>query len=150
MDIIHDIFLKSSVSFEKLNAYGFVKKKDDYCFSKNILNNAFRVDVTINLKGEIDAKIFDLTFNEEYVNYKSENQTGSFVNKVREAFTSLLIDIRNQCTVLNQFASPQANRLALAIHQEFQDDPQFIFDDDQTSGIFRNPTSDKWYGIIMN
>ena len=148
MNIEQELFKKSIINPSKLITYGFTKSNKEYHISKNILNNSFRIDITITLPNTIKGHIYDLDFNEEYTNFRVTNQVGEFVSKIREEFTNFLLDIKNNCTDSTYFITPQANRITSLIIKEFNVYPEFPWEDD-TSGIFRNPTSQKWYGLIM-
>lgn len=149
MNIEEEIFKKRVILFDKLIPYGFTKKENDYLISKTILNSSFRLDVKITKSGKVEGHIIDLNFNEEYFNYRIKTQTGEYVGKVREEFTDFLNDIKEHCTSGNDFVSPQTNRLAKLILEEFNDAPEFPWENDD-SGIFRNPTTKKWYALIMH
>ncbi len=150
MNIEQEIFKRSVINFEKLIPYGFKKENKNYIISKNILDNSFRVDVTITETGTVKGQIIDLSFNEEYTNYRIENQKGEFVNKIRQEFTNTLLDIKNNCTTTSYFISAQANRLTNLIIKKYQDTPLFAWDKFPGFGIFKNPCNNKWYALIMN
>lgn len=150
MNIESEIFKKSIINYEKLISYGFTKKEENFHISKNILNDTFRITIEITSNGIVTGKIYDLSFDEEYKNYRIENQTGEFVNKIREEFISFLNDIKEKCTQSNYFISNQANRIAGLIIEEYGDIPEFPWEDTPDAGIFRNPQCKKWYGLIMN
>ena len=148
MDIEKEIFKKSEIIDEKLISFGFTKEKDKYKISKNILNNTFRIDIEIENKN-ITGKIYDLSFNEEYINHKIESQNGEFVNKIREEYKNFLIAIKRSCTNTKYFISSQANRLVESIIKKYNDYPEFIFKTSKDIGVFRNPKNGKWYALIM-
>ena len=150
MNIEQEIFKKKNILFDQLIPYGFTKVKDQYFISKNILNDSFRIDVTITAPHTVKGKIYDLSFNEEYPNFRISNERGAFVNKVRTEFITFLNDICSKCTTSNYFITPQANRLTNLIIKEFNNYPEFLWEKDQTSGVFRNTQTKKWYGLIMN
>lgn len=144
---IEEIFQKAKVNKEKLIEYGFIKKDDNYYYSKKIMNGDFKVDIIINEK-EINSKVFDLSFNEEYTNFKIEKETGSFVNSIRDEYKNILIDIREKCFESRQFVTDQACRIADSIKIKYNVDPEFAWEKFQTDAIFKN--NDKWFGLIMN
>lgn len=150
MNIEKEIFKKSPIIYDKLVPYGFVKKENEYQISKYILNNSFRVDIEISNRGEIKGKIYDLAFNEEYTNYKIENQNGKFAHKVREEYQNILLEIKENCTINTYFMMNQSNRITDLIIKKYNDKPQFIWEKFPEYGIFRNPNNNKWYGLIMN
>lgn len=150
MEIEKEIFKRSNIAWDQLIPYGFQKQGDKYLISKKILNDSFRIDVVISKDGNVQGKIFDFAFEEEYRNYRIENQVGEFINKVREEFENFLIEIKNHCTIPNYFITNQANRITNLINQEYHDSPEFPWNDLPGSGIFRHSNNKKWYGLIMN
>ena len=80
MNIEKEVFQRRKINFSKLINYGFIKEKDTYIYSKKIMNDDFILYITITSKGDIKGKIYDLESNEEYINYRIEDQNGSFVN----------------------------------------------------------------------
>ena len=108
MTVEEEIFKRSHVDFQKLEEYGFIKNKDSYQYESMLLDNQFKVLITINIKGKISSKIIDLETEEEYLNLRT-NSTGEFVNKVRSSYEELLKDIQKNCFVTEYFSSNQAN-----------------------------------------
>ncbi|MBS7021024.1 MAG: MmcQ/YjbR family DNA-binding protein [Firmicutes bacterium] len=150
MNIEREIFKRSKFDFEKLLLYGFKKEENHYIFSKEIMDNAFQVIITITNDGAITGLIYDLSFHEEYTNFRIENQVGVFVSQVREAYKSVLEDIKSKCTTANYFITDQANRITHMVKEKYNDSPDFPWESSPGNGIFRNPQNDKWYGLIMN
>ena len=91
MTIEEEIFRRTKIDFDKVSRYGFKKDKTLYKYSKNIMNNTFRVDIEIDSDEIIKGKIYDLSFGDEYTNFRIEDDTtGSFVGQVRNEFKNLL------------------------------------------------------------
>ena len=145
--IEEEIFSKCILVEEKLKKYGFQKEKEEYIYRKSIMNDNFEIVVTIK-DNKVKGKIIDKELEEEYLNFRIENQIGEFVSSIKEEFISLLEDIKRKCTIENTYRSPQANRISNWIKEEFKDSPEFLWDDDVNS-VFRNKDNKKWYGIIM-
>jgi len=150
MNIEEEIFQRSIIDYDKLIPYGFQKTDTRYVLSKNILDDVFRVDVEITEEGIVRGKIIDLSFHEEYTNYRLENQMGEFVSKIRDEFVSVLLDIKNHCTSTSYFMTKQANRITELLIEKYQDIPEFVWDKFPGYGVFKNSKNDKWYGLIMN
>lgn len=150
MDIEKDIFQKSVIDYDKLIPYGFQKKEDKYVLSKDILNQSFQVNVEISSSGIVKGSIYDLTFHDEYMNFRIKSQTGEFVSLIRTEFETILEDIKKHCTTPNYFNTEQANRITNLIIQKYNNLPEFIWEKYPGYGIFRNPNKNKWYALIMN
>lgn len=142
------IFKKSIIDEKRLIKYGFKKNKDTYRYNKYINNNEFEIIITYKNQ-QISGTIIDRELNEEYTNYKIENNIGEFVNSIRNEYLNLLKDIKEKCCINKPYISNQANRISEFIKEKYNDNPEFLWDDDNNS-VFRNPINNKWYGIIMN
>ena len=150
MTIEEELFRKTKIDFEKISEYGFKKDKSLYKYSKNIMNNTFKVDIEINNDGIVKGKVYDLTFGDEYTNFRIEDSTGSFVGQIRDEFKNLLKDIRSNCFTREAFIYEQSNRITKAIKKKYGDEPEFEWEKFPRYATFRNRDSKKWYGIIMN
>lgn len=149
MTIEEEIFKKSQVDFNAVEKYGFKKEKDIYKYSKDIMDEAFRIDIEINSEGEVKGKIIDLAFNDEYTTFRIENTAGAFVGQVREEFENLLKDIRNKCFTSKTFIFDQTNRITNLVKEKYGDDPEFKWKNDTGTATFSNKITKKWYGILM-
>ena len=150
MNIEKEIFKQTKINFNKLIKYGFIKDDNIYKYSKNIMNNAFRVDIKINNKGIVKGTIYDLSFKDEYTNFRIEDITGSFTSQVKDEFINILIDIKNKCFIKQLFIYDQTNRIAQLIKDRYDDEPNFEWKKFPGYATFKNSNSKKWYGLIMN
>ena len=123
MTIEEELFRKTKIDFDKISEYGFKKDKSLYKYSKNIMNNTFRVDIEINNDGIVKGKVYDLSFGDEYTNFRIEDSAGSFVGQVRDEFKNLLKDIRSNCFTRETFIYEQSNRITKAIKEKYEDEP---------------------------
>ncbi len=150
MNIEQEIFKKSIVDFNKLTKFGFYKQNDLYIYTKNIMNNTFRIEIKIDLKGTAKGKIIDLSFGDEYTNFRIEESTGSFVGAVREEFVNTLKEIKEKCYISKYFSFEQSNRITSLIKEKYNNEPEFEWEKFPDYATFRNENSKKWYAIIMN
>ncbi len=72
MTIEEELFRKTRIDFDKLSEYGLKKEKTLYKYSKNIMNDTFRVDIEIDNDGIVKGKVYDLSFGGEYTNFHIE------------------------------------------------------------------------------
>ena len=148
MSIESEIFLKYTPDFKKLIDYGFAKKSKVYTIEKFFLDG-FRAVIKVYDDGKIKGIVYDTENGDEYLPLRLENQEGSFVGKVRETYITMLEEIRNNCFTKNYFASNQGNRISDLICKKYGDKPIFMWEEYPTLGVFKNPESDKWYGLMM-
>ncbi len=149
MSFESEIFKRCRPNYKKLTTYGFSKNKDKYTYSKVFMDDQFRADIVIDNKGTVTGKVIEIELDEEYVNFRIEDQVGEFVGRVREEYKNILQDILDSCFEKEYFVSNQANRITKLIFDKYKDSPEFLWKKFMGDGIFRNPKSKKWYGIIM-
>lgn len=149
MNIENKIFERSILEEEKLIPYGFTKENDYYILTKLILNNTFKVEIKIK-DNKVTGKIYDLSFNEEYLGFRNEISTGSFVNNIRESFENILLDIKENCFKDKYFIFNQTNEISKMIYEKYKDEPDFLFEKYPTCGVYKNKTNNKWYAVIMD
>lgn len=149
MNIVNDVFKKSIINYDKLIKYGFIIKDKYYYFERVFYNNTFKAIIIIDKNGNVSGKVIDIEMNEEYTNINRDTDDG-FVSSIRSLYKEILIDIRDNCCSESYFICDQSNRLAELIKSKYNIKPEFLFDDSPDCGVFRNKSSNKWFGIIMN
>lgn len=149
MNIEGEVFKRSIINLEKVKEYGFKNYEDKYIFEKKFLNDEFKVIFIVDSKGQIDSKVIDLETDEEYLNIRTD-MNGNFVNKVRDEYKKILIDIRNNCFDSKYFIYPQTNRIEKYIEDKYSNNPEFLWKKYEGFGVFRNSKTEKWYAIVMN
>ena len=97
MNIEQEVFKRVFFDFKKLETYGFRKEGAEYRYSK-IFMDIFRADIIIDENQVITGKIYDLSFGEEYTNFRRGDLLGEFANKVKEQYISILNDIAIKCS----------------------------------------------------
>lgn len=149
MNIENDIFKRTTVNYKRLEEYGFKKSNNDYIYEKEFLDNDFKAIITINNKGSIQGKVIDLLLDEEYLGLRTE-MNGEFINKVRDAYKDILIDIKNNCFEEKKYIYDQTNRINKYIKDKYNCNPEFLWEKLPGCGVYRNKSNQKWFGIIMN
>lgn len=146
MSIERDIFDRYVVSKDKLIEYGFYYIDNTLVYSKTIMNNEF--EIVVEYKEEILGKIIDLSFNEEYTNYRL-NTLGDYALEIKNEFINLLCDIRDKCADQRLFIYNQPNIINDYIYKTYHVEPAFLFVKDPHLAIYRN-NKDKWFAVIMH
>lgn len=148
MNIEETIFKRGKIDFSKLLDYGFMKEKNNYVYQKEFIKN-FEAFITVNLDGCVQGKIYDLKTKDEYTNFRINDLTG-FASMVREEYITFLKDIANHILIPESFLFEQSNRIAHFIYDKYQVQPEFLWDRDPHSGVFRDVCNHKWFGLIMS
>ena len=151
MKIEEDIFKGFLINKELAVKYGFKQKNEQLFFTKSFLNEKFLANIVVNLNsGTINGSVIEKDFMEEYNLFRVENVVGEFALKVKQQYTNILLDIRENCFYKTNFVSPQANEVSALILDKFGVTPEFMWEKYPHFGIFRSIKSKKWFALIMN
>ncbi len=149
MKLADELFLHYTPKKEALLAYGFTTTENGFSYKKAICDGQF--ELHLNLRENIlSAKLLDADFGDEYRRIDAEEEVGGFVADLRRECEALLLDLRNRCFERRNFISDQSNRLSAWIERTYGVLPEFLWDDLPDCGVFRNQTTQKWFGILMN
>ena len=149
MSIEEAIYKRYSPDYKKLVSYGFQKKNKNFSIEKIFFDNQFKAVIEV-VGDTVCGTVYDLENNDEYLPLRLEYQEGSFVSEVRASYEEVLTDIRQKCFVKNYYIFPQSNRITDQIIKKYGDEPEFLWEKFQGSGIFRNPKTQKWYAAILD
>lgn len=144
MTIEETIFNRYLIDENKLLECGF---NSDYVYTVDILDNTFKVIVTYVDK-KITGKIIDLSFDEEYTNFRIE-RSGEFNLKIRSEYKRILLDIRDKTCTKRTYIYDQANRIDKYIFSKYEVAADFPFKSSPYHGVYRNKDN-KWFGILMD
>ena len=144
------IFNNSKVDFNKIKSYGFKKEDSKFKYEQNIMNDTFKVEVLIDKLGNVQGKIIDLSLNEKYLNYRIADLNGSYVSEIKNIFKDILLDIRDNCFIKEDYSFKQTNRIVKLIKEVFNRTPEFKWEKYPRYAVFKNSKNNKWFGIIMN
>ena len=150
MSIETEIFKKQIPNFNKLIEYGFEKKNNEFYFSKNILDDSFKIEIIVKENFEVEGKIFEIDLEDEYTNFRLEKNRGEFAGKIRNEFEKILREISEQCFEKQFFIFDQTNRITKLIKEKYNVSPEFLWEKFSDFGIFRKQENKKWFAIIMN
>ena len=148
MNIENDIFQKAKVDFKKLIDYGFKQENNEYILTKRFKSLFFLAEIKVSKNGTVNGRVFDLEDNEEYNNFRIESQNGSFVNKVREEYKNILLDIKKNCFINDHFLLKETNKLTNYIKEKWAIDAEFLWEKYPDFAIFRNKKNHKWFALI--
>lgn len=147
MKLTDELFRKYTVIEEMLLPYGFRKESNSYFYHHLIHNDEF--DFQIEVKDQkLDARLIELEFDEEYTAIYRES-AGSFVAELKKECEAVLLDIRGKCFKEEYFYFDQTNRIADLIKEKYGVEPERNKDGFGTNGVFRNPKTRKWIGLVM-
>ena len=145
MRIEEEVFRYYDIDKDKLIEYGFIEKDEVLVFKKDILDGKFTVIIIYDTK--VKGKVIDNDFNEEYTNFRRE-VVGEFSANIKEEFTKILVDIRDNCATKDVFQFAQTKRINLIIQKKYHVNPEFLWEKYPGFAIYRN--TKKWFALICN
>lgn len=149
-DFVNKIFKNKVFVEDKLKKFGFKKTGDSFVYTKKLLDNQFEFYIKVSGAKNIETHLTDIQTKDIYTLHLVEGAAGTFVGEVREAYQNILGKIAENCCKDTYFIFPQSNRLTDLIKEKYGDSPEFLWEKFPGFGIFRNPRSKKWYGLISN
>lgn len=150
MSIEDEVFRRYHFEPMRGEAYGFQRQGETWRYEQTFLSGAFRAVLTV-AAGQVTGRVIDTMTEEEYLPLRQINPARSYVYGVRHAYEELLQEIAAACFTEMPFATPQTNRLCQRIFSIWGDKPEFPWQKPAfaDSGVFRNPTTRKWYAAIL-
>ncbi len=149
-EFVRKIFKNKKINSKKLVQFGFKFDGIVYEYSQKILENQFELFIFIKNEDNIETKLIDCESKELYTLHLFSDAEGTFVGRVREAYENILVDVAKKCCDDTYFIFPQSNRIAEWIKCEYGVLPEFLWEKSPGCGVFRNQTSKKWFGIVMD
>ena len=144
----YELFKKCIFDYSKLLNYGFKEENNIYYYDKYILDNNYKIRIVVE-NNNIKGKIYDLIFNDEYLNLNVDSNL-SFNNKIKEEYIKVLKDIKVKCTKESLFVFKQSNEITNYIKRKYKVNPEFLWKKNPNNGVFRNKNNNKWFGIIIS
>ena len=143
-------FKNKALNEDKLIAFGFEKLGDVYEFSQSLVENQLKMTVTVYQSGGLNTKVTDVAFGEEYTLHLVESAFGSFVGQVREEYGAVLKSIEEKCYDSTYCQYSQTKEMVAGVYVKYGDMPEFPFEDDRVTAVWRRRDNQKWYCIKMS
>ena len=140
-------FKKKVLKPDSLEPFGFTATEQGYEFRKPLIAEELEAQLLIDSEGKLTGQVVDIDLNEPYDTFRSSQATGTYVGQVREAYGELLSQVADSCYEDQLFSSPQANRLARFLVQEFSDQADRPFEKEPSYLSFR--VAGKWYALLF-
>lgn len=149
-NITNEIFRDKIPNVNKLKQYGFKFLKDHYFFETYILQNEFKLQVSIAVSPfTIKTKVIENATQEPYTLFLVESATGSFVGAVRNSYHNALLDIANNCFDLEIFKTEKAKKAIEYIKAQYDDQLEFLWQKFPNYAAVRRKDNKKWYAVFL-
>ncbi len=147
MDDINVIFKNRKPLFQKLENYGFVKRKSAYEYTKTLPSSGFELTVTVTKSGGITAKVIEPEVGEYTLHLT--NSSGSFVGSVRGEYEQSLNDIADKCFEADVFKAAQTLRLIKYVREKYGRELEFLWDKFEGNAVWRRGDTNKWFAAVL-
>ena len=155
MDIAQEVFGRRRPIRQKLIDYGFTADNgpNSMVYRVSFMDGALTAVVSVRFSpaGEtsVICRALDADTGDEYALINIASSTGAYVGAARDEYRMLLEEIAEACFYDVPFCSDQANRLSGMIENTYGVLPENPFSNVDHAGVFRDPCSGKWFGLIM-
>lgn len=143
------LFENKKLNEQKLLDYGFKHTENGYIYSINIVENQFRLVITVSPDRNVFTKLTDLSNNEVYVLHLVKNAEGAFVGAVKKEYKLILNDIAEKCFDNFVFKSEYANQIITYIRQKYDNELEYLWKKFPNNAIWRRSDNQKWYGALL-
>lgn len=145
---LNTLLKNRKIDYKKLIDYGFVKDNNIYTFQKKILNDDFKIIITID-NNYIFSKVIELPSDEEYYMVDVASATGEFVGKVKNEYDNAINSFFKACTNVEIFKSNQSKQIIEYIKEKYGDNLEYLWSKFPNNAIWRNDKNNKWYGLLL-
>jgi predicted DNA-binding protein (MmcQ/YjbR family) len=142
-------FTYKLLNIQKLLAYGFCRGGKGFVYSLPVMQGQFDLHIQVDESSTVRSKMIERETGEEYILYRTENATGSFVGEVRAECEKVLCDIAEKCFDRRVFQSSQAVELVEYVKARYGDELEFLWEKLPQAAIWRRKDTKKWYAILM-
>lgn len=148
MSTIQDeIFKNRKPDEKKLAAYGFTHADDQWRYETE-LAPGFKLIVTI-AGDTITSPVIDEDSGTPYVLHLDAGNSGLFVGQIRAAYVGTLTAIAKECFVPTMFTTGQMDAVIEAVHDQFDEQPEFLWKQFPNNAILRRADNRKWYALLV-
>lgn len=146
--MFEDIFRRKKLNTDKLMRYGFESKENCWIYDTTIMNDAFKLRVSVLENGDIDTNLIENETNEPYILYKTD-ASGTFVGEVRTEIEKVLRKIADECFEFSVFKTEQALKIIDYVRDTYGDELEFLWTKFPDNAVWRRKDNNKWYGAIL-
>ena len=147
---LNDLIATQSTRPEQLLAYGFqLTATGDYRYQTTILDQQFTLTVLLTVDQQLTTQITDNTTELPYPPYQSEQATGPFVSQLRQAVRQQIEQLAASCFQTTIFSQPATLALLDYAHQQYANQPEFLWAKSPQNAVLRRRDSHKWYAAIL-
>lgn len=143
-----EIFKSYQFNQEKAQAYGFVKNREVWTYSCQILQDDFVMTVSITADN-VSFQVFDQETGDLYPQVHMQSMTGSFVASIREACLEILYQIRKACFEVQDFICPQTKRIMVQVQEKYGNQLEYLWEKSPDTAVLRHEGNQKWYAVLM-
>lgn len=150
MQLEEKIFRRMQPDFSRMLENGFAKGPEGYTFSSTFGEGKYRAELLVSPAGKVSGRVLDLENGGDFLPLRVMALKNEPVQKVRDEYAAVLLNIAQSCFTPLLFPGAQSNRIANLIHRQYGDRPDFPWKKYPDCGVFRHTETRKWYGLIMN
>lgn len=146
----HEIFKNKAFDKEKSINFGFKRNKSEYIYTTQILNNDFRLEITVRENEHLPIiKVFDTETDDEYSIIHVPSAEGSFVGSVIEECENVLKEITQKCYYSSIFQTKQSKEIIDYVKNKYGDELEFLWEKFTDNAIIRRSDNKKWYLLLL-
>lgn len=143
------LFARKKLNVEHLLSFGFEQQDDRYVYTANMIDEQFRLAVSVSSTGVVSTVLTEAASGEEYVLHRIPEASGAFVSRVKEEYETILQTILEKCFEPDVFKSDAAKQVIQYVRDTYQDELEFLWKRFPDNAILRRKDTGKWYGAML-
>lgn len=105
------LFARKKPNAERLLSFGFEQQGSSYIYTTSLMDEQFRLMVSLSDTGPVNTVLTETASGEEYVLHRIPGASGAFVGRVKEEYEAVLQTISEQCFEPDVFKSDAAQQV---------------------------------------
>ena len=136
-------------NFKKLLNFGFIKNKNKYIYTTDIVQKEFSLQVIIDNNNRVKTELTDNLSGEAYFLHLIDAAEGSYVARIREEFEKVINNIIKNCFDEYVFKSKYTYQIIDYTEKKYGDSPEYLWEKFPNNAILRRKDNNKWYAAIL-
>ncbi len=146
---INALFKRRKANLGVLLPFGFSENGSVYTYFTGLVDDQFKMIVTISKEGKISAEVIENFSGESYVLHRVSGAMGAFVGRVREEYERVLSMIAEACFEPDVFKSEGAKLVIQYAREKYHTELEFLWKRSPDNAILRRQDNAKWYAALL-
>ena len=143
-----DFFYNKELNKSKLINFGFINKTEYFEYFTNIMDNDFKLVITVYKPNIVKTKLTEISTGEIYTLHLTDAE-GTFVGQIREEYSNILKQVADNCFETKIFKFEYTYKIIDYIRSKYGDEVEYLWEKFPDNAVARRKDNSKWYLAIL-